>query len=193
MKNLPRLLGGYFKDPVRTTQLAAEKRDFLSGLIMVGITTVLALFGLLFFGLVQFRNFGNYVPAWIVTGLFAPIVACGITVGLLYALTAIARMRVDFRSVLAIAGVNCIIPAVLLAASMFLSMISGTIFMIFATLMLIAWIVTFFMCVFQVLGLKMNIISIIVLIGGITVAYYVVLLMQYWFLLGDAAIWFLAL
>ena len=190
LKNLPNLLVGYFRDPVGTTRLASEKKDFVSGLIMMGLSVILTLLGTLFFGLIHLNgvtywSFGKLVLPWLGITILGPIVAYVITIGLIYVLTAIAKMRVDFRSVVAVAGVSSVLPVVLLAVSMLAGMISPIIFEIFAVLMCAAWAVGFFTTVFQVFGIKMNIINTLVLILGLAVACYAIVLLMTWFAYGQ--------
>ncbi len=190
LKNLPNLWVGYFRDPVGTTRLASEKKDYVSGLIMMGLSVILTLLGTLFFGLIHLNevtywDFGDLVLPWLGISFLGPIVAYVITIGLLYILTAIAKMRVDLRSVIAIVGVGSVLPVVLLAVSMLAGMISPIIFEIFAVLMCAAWAVSFFTTVSQVLGIKMNIVNTFMLILGITVAVYAIVLLLTWFAYGE--------
>ena len=182
LKNLPNLLVGYFRDPVGTTRLAAEKKDAAGGLMMMAISVIVTLLGTLFFGLVQLNywSFGDFVLPWLGVTFLGPIVGYGLTIGMFYILTAIAKMRVDFRAVVAATGVSSVLVVVLLAASMLLSMISPIVFEIFVILACGAWIVSFFTTVFQVFCIKMNIINTVVVVLGIAVAAYAVVELITW-------------
>lgn len=190
LKNLPNMWVGYFRDPVGTTRLASEKKDYVSGLIMMGLSVIFTLLGTLFFGLIHLNEvtyweFGDLVLPWLGITFLGPIVAYVITIGLLYILTAIAKMRVDFRSVIAIVGVNSVLPVVLLAVTMLAGMISPIVFEIFAVLLCAAWVIGFFTSVLQVLNIKMNIVNTFVLLLGITVAVYAIVLLLTWFVYGE--------
>ena len=89
-------------------------------------------------------------------------------------------LRVDFRAVVAATGVSSVLVVMLLAASMLLSMISPIVFEIFVILACGAWIVGFFTTVFQVFGIKMNIINTVVVVLGIAVATYAVVELITW-------------
>lgn len=182
LKNIPNLLVGYFRDPVGTTRLAAEKKDLAGGLMMMAISLIVTLLGTLFFGLVQlyYWSFGDFVLPWLGVTFLGPIVGYGLTIGMFYILTAIAKMRVDFRAVVAATGVSSVLVVMLLAASMLLSMISPIVFEIFVILACGAWIVGFFTTVFQVFGIKMNIINTVVVVLGIAVATYAVVELITW-------------
>ena len=191
LKNLPNLFLGYFRDPVGTSRLASEKKDFLSGLIIMAASVILTLLGTLFFALVHYSGFGYFgfgwvAPRWIGISFLAPILAFGITIGLIYLLSLIAKANLDFRSVLAVVGVNAMLPVCLLAVSMLAGMISVVVFEIFAVLMCAAWAVSFFTAVFQVFNIKMNIVNTLLLIAGLAIAFYVVVLLVTWFTTGSA-------
>lgn len=186
MKNLPRLLSGYFKNPVRTSQLAAENRDFLSGLLLVGFAMVLTLFGTLFFALVHLvnplRSFGSIVPQWLVISLFAPAIAVGVTTLAVYCVSAVSGLKLPLLSVLSAVGVNCILPTLLLALSMVASLISPIIFELLAVMMVASWVLSFFMILYQVFGVRLNILSILVGIACLVVGFYIVSMLLGWFL-----------
>lgn len=191
LKNLPNLFLGYFRDPVGTSRLASEKKDFLSGLIIMAMSVILTLLGTLFFTLVHYNGFGYFgfgwvAPRWIGISFLAPILAFGITIGLIYLLSLIAKANLDFRSVLATIGVNAVIPVCLLAVSMLAGMISVVVFEIFAVLMCAAWVVSFFTMVFQVFDFKMNIVNTLLLIAGLAIAFYVIVMLVTWFTTGSA-------
>lgn len=191
LKNLPNLFLGYFRDPVGASRLASEKKDFLSGLIIMAMSVILTLFGTLFFALVHYSGYGYFgfgwvAPRWIGLSFLAPILAFGITIGLIYLLSLIAKANLDFRSVLAVVGVNAILPVCLLAVSMLAGMISVVVFEIFAVLMCAAWVVSFFTAVFQVFDIKMNIVNTLLLIAGLAIAFYVIVLLVTWFTTGSA-------
>ena len=70
---------------------------------------------------------------------------------------------------------------VLLAASSLLSLISYSIFTVMSVLILLAWLVSFYLEVFQVFSIRMNIVNMTVLILGLTVTFFAVTLLRDWF------------
>ena len=78
-------------------------------------------------------------------------------------------------------GVNSILALVLLAASSLLSLISYSIFTVMSVLILLAWLVSFYLEVFQVFSIRMNIVNMTVLILGLTVTFFAVTLLRDWF------------
>ncbi len=189
--NFFKVVGSYFKDPVGTSRSVLEKKDIASGALSVAACTLLALIGTLLFILVvvlenytyygySLRDFGDYAIAWVIVGLFAPILAVGITFCVIYALTKLSKSDVDPIGLLSAIGINTLIPACLLAVSMVMSMLSSVIFEILAVMMFAAWIVGVFVLIFQVLNIKMSIVSYALLIAGITAAYYMIVMLLNW-------------
>ncbi len=172
----------YFKDPVGTSRNVLEHRDILSGGLTAALCAILTLLGTMLYILVRGFNFGARVPAWIVMSIFAPAVAIGISFGVIFLLAKIAKTNVNPLGLLAATAINALIPAGLLAASMLLSMIGAVVFEIFAILMFAAWAITTLTLVFQVLNIKMNIVSLSLLVVGFAVAYLIVIMMLNWFL-----------
>lgn len=192
LKNLPNLWRGFFRDPVGTTRLATEKRDFASGLMMLAFSVFFTLIGTLLFGLIHLKDvtyfsFSDFAGRWICVSFLAPISAFVIQAGLLAILSAIARTQADFLGILAATGVSSIFSALLLFVSIFAGMISPAVFEILAVLMMAAWAVTFFMNVFQVLGIRLNTVNILLLIAGLALAFYVIVLLLTW-LVYDGAV-----
>ncbi|MBE6985286.1 MAG: hypothetical protein E7434_06740 [Ruminococcaceae bacterium] len=175
-------IADYFKDPVGTSRSVLEKRDILSGSLTAALCVILALLGSMLYIVVQDFDFGSRVPAWIVMSIFAPAIAIGITFGVLFLLSKIAKNPTDPVGLLSATCINALLPACLLAASMLLGMIGTIVFEIFAILMFAAWAVTTFTMIFQVLNIKMNIISIGLLVVALAVAYIIVIMLLNWFL-----------
>lgn len=187
LKNLPNLWVGYFRDPVGTTRLAADKRDAVSGAWMLALQIVLSLLGTLFFALIHlngtmYYKFGDVVLSWLGISFLGPILAFGVSIGLIYVLAGIAKQRVDIRSAVAMTGASSVIPTVLLLATMLLGMIGSVVFELFAILLVAAWAVSFFTNVTQVLNIKLNIINTFVLILAFMAAYYLISVLLGWFL-----------
>ena len=174
-------LVAYFKDPAGTTRSVLEKKDIASGGITMAAAVLFTLLGTMLFILIRdWFDFGDVVPAWIVLGLFGPVLAYGITFGILFALTKMAKINVDPIGLISAVGFSSILPVALLAVSMLLGMISAVVFEIFAVLMFAAWIVNVFTLVFQVLDIKLNLIGTLLLIGGMAVAYYIIIMLLNW-------------
>ncbi len=172
----------YLKDPVGTSRNVMDRRDVVSGSLAAALCAILILLGSMLYIIARDFDFGSRVPAWIIMSIFAPAVAIGATFGVLFVLTKIAKLPVDPMGLLAATCINSLLAAVLLAASMLLSMIGPFVFELFAILMFAAWAVTTFTMIFQVLNIKMNIISIALLTVSMAVAYIIVIMILNWFL-----------
>lgn len=185
------VMGSYFKDPVGTSRSVLEKKDIVSGGLSIAACTVLTLLGTLLFILIvvldnytyygySIRDFGDYAPAWAVVGLFAPILAVGITFCVLYALAKLSKVEVDPIGLISAIGINTLIPACLLAVSMVMSLLSAVIFEIMAVMMFAAWIIGVFTLIFQVLNIKMSIVSYALLTAGVAAAYFMIVMLLNW-------------
>lgn len=185
------VMGSYFKDPVGTSRSVLEKKDIISGGLSIAACTLFSLIGTLLFVLVvildkytyygySIRDFGDYAPAWVVVGLFAPALAVGITFCVIFVLAKLSKNDVDPIGLFSAIGINTLIPACLLAVSMVMSLLSTVIFEILAVMMFAAWIIGVFTLIFQVLNIKMNIISYALLIAGLTAAYYMIVMLLNW-------------
>ena len=181
----------YLKDPVGTSRNVMDRRDIVGGGLAAALCSVLILLGSMLYIVARDFDFGSRIPAWIVMSLFAPVVAIGITFCVLFALAKIAKLPVDPVGLLAATSVNSLLPACLLAASTLLGMIGTAVFEIFAILMFAAWAVTTFTMIFQVLNIKMNIISISLLTVGMAVAYIFVIMILNWFLFDGTPLFYI--
>lgn len=180
-----KVLGSYFKDPVGATRAAYEQKDISSSAIVMCAGILFTLLGTLFFSLVQhmeWLDFGDLVPAWLILSIFAAPIAYGLTWLLAFAAAKLSGTNIDPLGTLAAVGVSGILPTFLLAASMLLGMAHCLIFEIMAILMFAAWAVNAFTLVLQVLKVKMNIINTLVLIVGLAVAFIVIVLLLNWFI-----------
>ena len=192
--NFFKVFTGYFKDPVGTTRTALEKKDLASGGIVMIASILFVLLGTLFFSLVQhpfWLSFGDLVPAWIVLGIFGAPLAYGVTFGLVFLIAKMSKIQLDPKGVLAAVGVGSILPTCLLAVSMLLGMAHAVIFEILAILMFAAWAVNVFTLIFQVLNIKLNIISTALLIVGLAVAYIVIIMLLNWFVFDGNMVFFI--
>lgn len=175
----------FSKDPVAASRTALEKKDIAAGGITMAAAVLFTLLGTLFFVLIHdawYYDFGDAVPAWIILSLFSPVIAYGATFGILFTLTKIAKINVDPVGLISAVGISSILPVALLAVSMLLSMIAPVVFEIMAVLIFAAWIVNVFTLIFQVLNIKMNVASILLLVAGLTVTYFIISMLLNWLL-----------
>lgn len=187
LQGISRLCMQYFRDPITTARQCGERREFINGTILMGLTVLLSAVGTLIFALTRligtvYPDFSSVAMAWFSCGILTPILIYGLTFGALYLLTMIVNMRIDFLSVLAIVGAHSIFPGVFLAISMILAPFSPYVFELFGLLAMIAWIVTFFTSIFQIFHMKMSIISMGLLLLTFAAACYLLLHMTTWLL-----------
>lgn len=182
---LPSLWLRYLKDPVGASRLAQERREYSDGLTLMAATVLMSFLSTVLFTLrYSADHFGRAVLRWAVTGLFAPVIAMLLTFGLVYALTALARMRVDIRSVIAAIGAGTVLPLTLLAASVVLSLIHISVFYIFCVMIFAAWAVSVFLLISQVFGIRLSLVNCLITVGSMTLGYYAVSLLRDWMLAG---------
>lgn len=179
MKNFPKLLLSYCKDPIGTTRKAVEQKDFLSGIIVMVIAVIATYLTTLVYALRVNRHFP--VGAWLLTGLFAPAFACGLTLLATFVLTKVGKVAADFKGLLASTGVGAIAPAALTIVALPLVLISPSFLGFFGVLCFAAWVVVAFATVTQVYDIKLNLASLAILIGFCVVSYYAVASMRDWF------------
>lgn len=180
-RGLPKVMRYYLTDPAGTSRRMAENRQWLTGVLLMLLTVAMSFVSTFLFGVRYCSYFSKIMMEWITAGVVTPILAYVLNFALLYCLTALARMRVDIRAVFAAVGVNSILALVLLAASSLLSLISYSIFTVMSVLILLAWLVSFYLEVFQVFSIRMNIVNMTVLILGLTVTFFAVTLLRDWF------------
>lgn len=179
--NLPALLVSYCREPVSTSRLAMEKRDYHGGLLMMALAVIFSVLSTLFVSLRYCGGrFDRVAVQWLVTGLAAPVAGLVGTLLLLYALTALAGLRTDARGLVALMGVNLLLPLVCLLLSMVLSLVHLTIFQLFCVLTFAAWAVSFFLMAVQVLGVRLTMPAALVTMGGMTAAYLAISFLRDW-------------
>lgn len=188
LKNAPSMLKAYFRNPIGTSRIAADKRDVMSGVISALGLLIVSFLSFLFIALryMSISESGvksTYFPAaaWIVNGLFLPVIAVAMTIIIIYAMAGVSRVRVDFSSVLASIGVNCILPAIVLFVGMLLSMITPWFFDLACQLTFATWMVLTFILVTQVFGIKLSLGNILLFILLVVASYYSVALLKGWF------------
>ena len=101
---------------------------------------------------------------------------------LIYALTAMARMRVDVRSVVAAIGVSAVLPMAVMTLSVVLSLFHQTVFTVFCAVSFAAWALSFFLLVTQVFNIRITPAVCAVTVGGMTAGYFAVALLRDWML-----------
>lgn len=182
---LPSLWLRYLKDPVGASRLAQERCETTNGLTMMAATVLLSFLSTVLFTIrYAADHFGRAVLRWSVTGLIAPVLALTLTFALIYTLTALSKMRVNLRSVVAAIGANTAIPLTLLAASIVLSMIHVTVFYVFGVMLFASWALAAFLLISQVFGVRFNLWNCLITIGFLTLGYYAVALLRDWMLAG---------
>lgn len=182
---LPSLWLRYLRDPVGASRLAQERRDTSNGLTLMAATVLLSFLSTVLFTLrYSADHFGRAVLRWSVTGLFAPVIAMLLTFGLIFTLTALAKMRVDIRAVIAAIGANTVLPLTLLAASVVLSLIHISVFYIFCVMIFAAWALSVFLLISQVFGIRLSLLNCLITVGSMTLGYYAVALLRDWMIAG---------
>lgn len=174
---------GCLKDPVGAACRSAERRDFRSGLTLLLASVAVSLLSVLVLTLrYAAGRIARAAVQWLVTGLFAPVIAAVLTFLLIYALTAMARMRVDVRSVVAAIGVSAVLPMAVMTLSVVLSLFHQTVFTVFCAVSFAAWAFSFFLLVTQVFNIRITPAVCAVTVGGMTAGYFAVALLRDWML-----------
>lgn len=174
---------GCLRDPVGAMRRSAERRDFRSGLTLLLASVAVSLLSVLVLTLrYAASRITRAAVQWLVTGLFTPVIAAVLTFLLLYALTAMARMRVDVRSVVAAIGTGAVLPVTVVALSVVLSLFHQTVFTVFCVVSFAAWALSFFMLVTQVFSIRLTPAVCGVMVAGMTAGYFAVALLRDWML-----------
>lgn len=179
LKNLPKLLQSYCKDPLGATRKAVEQKDFLSGMIIMAVSVIATYLTTLVYAL---RVDGSFpAGAWLLTGLFAPVFAVGLTLLAIFILTRASKIPADFKGIVAATGIGAAVPAALTVIAMPLVLISPDFFGFFGVLCFAVWAVASFATVTHVYGVKLNLATLAILIGFCVVSYYAVDCLRDWF------------
>ena len=174
---------GCLRDPVGAMRRSAERRDFRSGLTLLLASVAVSLLSVLVLTLrYAAGRIARAAVQWLVTGLFAPVIAAVLTFLLIYALTAMARMRVDVRSVVAAIGVSAVLPMAVMTLSVVLSLFHQTVFTVFCAVSFAAWALSFFLLVTQVFNIRITPAVCAVTVGGMAAGYFAVALLRDWML-----------
>ena len=183
--SLPSLWIRYLKDPVGASRLAQERCETSNAFTIMAATVLLSFLSTALFALrYAADHFGRAVLRWSLTGLFAPVIALILTFGLIYTLTALSKMRVNLRSVIAAIGANTALPMTLLAASIVLSLIHISIFYVFGVMLFASWAVATFLLISQVFGIRLSLWNCLITICFMTLGYYAVSLLCDWMIAG---------
>ena len=187
LTNLPSLMVGYIRNPIGTCRLAMEKRDTASAILMMTLTVLLSFFSCLLLTVrYSAARFGRIAFEWAITGLGAPLAAFAATYALLYLMVSMAGVRTDSRRILALMGVNTLLPLVFLLLGTILGMVHLVAFEIFTVMIFAAWVVSFFLMMVHGLGIRLNVINGAVLVCGMTLAYFLVNYLRSWLVAGLA-------
>lgn len=179
--NLPRLWRSYFLDPISTPRRAGERRDWITGAAMLLLLELVSFLSVLLLTMrYGARRFFFIAPQWATAGLVCPLVVMGAMLGVIYALMAMSRMKPELRTVLAVLGVSAVLPLSLLTVTMLLSLIHVSLFSIGCVLTVVAWIVTSFVMLYEVLGIRLNLATIGVLIGSMAAIYWIMDFCRNW-------------
>lgn len=182
---LPSLWIGYLKDPIGASRLAQERCEATDGLTMMAATALLSFLSAMMFTLrYAADHFLRAILRWALTGLFAPVIALALTMGLIFTLTALAKMRVNLRAVTAAVGASLALPMTLLAASIVLSLFHITVFYIFCAMLFAAWALAVFLLISQVFGIRLSLVNCLITVGFMTLGYYAVSLLRDWMIAG---------
>ena len=181
--NLPRLWRSYFRDPISTPRLAGERRDWITGVAVLLLLEAMSLLSALMLTLrYGSARFFLAAPQWATAGLVCPLLVMAAMIGVIYALSGLSRMQPDIRTVLAVMGVSAVLPLSALTVSAILSLIHISLFTVGTVLTVAAWIVSFFVMLYEVLGLRLNTLSILTLVGPMALIYGAVAFSRSWLL-----------
>ena len=119
-------------------------------------------------------GYGFAFLAWFLTGTFIAVVAGGVTLLCYFVLSKVGKVQVDFKSLIAATGIGALIPAALTLVVLPLCMISTWFFNFFAVIIFAVWAVEVFITVTQVFEIKMNLFTLLIIIGFFVAGYYAI-------------------
>lgn len=183
LRNLPRLWRSYFRDPIATTRRAGERRDWITGVMMLLLVELLSFLSVVVLTLrTAPARFFAAAAQWATAGLVCPLLAMAAMLGVTYALSLMLRMRPDLRTMLAVTGVGSVLPLSALALSTLLTLAYAPLFAAGTVLLLASWLVSFFVMVYQVLTVRLRTSTMLLLIGAMSAVYAVIDLCRDWLL-----------
>ena len=181
MADLPKKFIRFIKDPVAELKSSAEKKDMLGGIIGLALAVVCCFFATLVYALrwkIEYAPFP--VWAWLTVGLFAPVVAGGITLLGYFALSKINKVEADFKGILAVVGTGALVPAALTLTSCLLTLIVSWFFGAIGVVVFAVWAITAVVTVFHVYNVPPKALNILLLLGFFVVGYVALDNMRDW-------------
>ena len=181
MADLPKKFIRFVKDPVAELKSTAEKKDLLGGIIGLAVAVIACFFATLVYAL---RWKSSYAPfpawAWLAVGLFAPVVAGGVTLLGYFVLAKINKLEADFKSILAVVGTGALVPAALTLTSCVLTLITSWFFGAIGVLIFAIWAITAVVTVFHVYNVPSKALNLLLLLGFFVVGYVALDSMRDW-------------
>ena len=151
----------------------------MGGIVGMAVAVIACFMTMLFYALRW--GYGFAAVAWIVDGLFLPVVAGGFTLLGFFVLSKLGKVQADFKGMLAAVGTGALVPAALTLTSGLLQFLGTWFFSLFAILIVTVWVITAFLTVFHVYGVQTKALNLLVFVGFCLVAYYNVDWMRDWF------------
>ena len=191
LRQLPAMMLGYLKDSVGTSRRLSQQANRNHGLAFLLLTFVVNLLATLLPGLVlDCVSSHEFFVHWLLTIVLGPAIAYGIGIGMVYALTSMSKLKAEFGGVLSVVGVSSTLPMMLLAASMLLSLIdsNGRVLAFFAVVIVLAWLLSLLLAILQTYDIKINLMTILAVIGVFFVAVILCRTLWHWYLGGEFAI-----
>lgn len=182
--DLPKKFIRFVKDPVGELKSSVEKKDMMGGIVGLAVAVIACFLATLFYALRWGYSFAAI--AWLVNGLFLPVVAGGFTLLGLFVMSKLGKVQADFKGMLAAVGTGALVPAALTLTSGLLQFFGTWFFSTFAIIIVAVWVVTAFVTVFHVYGVQPKALNLLVFVGFCLVAYYNVDWMRDWF---TKAVW----
>lgn len=177
--DLPKKFIRFVKDPVGELKTSVEKKDMMGGIVGLAAAVVACFLATLFYALRWGYGFAAF--AWIINGLFLPVVAGGFTLLGYFVMSKLGKVQADFKGMLAAVGTGALVPAALTLTSGLFQFFGTWFFSTFAIIIIAVWAVTAFVTVFHVYGVQTKALNLLVFIGFCLVAYYNVDWMRDWF------------
>lgn len=184
ISDLPKKFIRFIKDPVAELKSSVEKKDLMGGIVGMAVAVIACFMATLCYALRW--GYGFAAGAWIVNGLFLPVVAGGFTLLGFFVMSKLGKVQADFKGILAAVGTGALVPAALTLTSGLFQFFGTWFFNVFAIVIIAAWVVTAFLTVFHVYGVETKALNLLVFLGFCLVAYYSVNTMRDWFV---SAVW----
>ena len=181
LADLPKKFIRFIKNPVAELKSAAEKKDLLGGIIGLAAAVISCFFATLVYALRWKSEYASFPAwAWIAVGLFAPVVAGGITLLGYFVLTKINKIEADFQGILAVVGTGALVPAALTLTSCLLTLIGSWFFGAIGMVIFAVWAITAVVTVFHVYQVPPKALNLLILLGFFVVGYVAMDNMRGW-------------